>query len=62
LAHDGLRGDAEAVVWIWVITLLAVLFTLGSLAAYLLLSVQFSGWLAFSAQVFMGMVQLMLVF
>jgi hypothetical protein len=62
LAHGRFRGDAEAVAWIWVIALLALLFTLGSLATYLLLSVQFSGWLAFAAQVFMGMLQLMLVF
>jgi hypothetical protein len=61
-AQGGVRGDAEDVMWVWVIAAFALLFTTGSLASYLLLSVQFSGWLAFAAQVFMGMLQLMLVF
>ncbi|KAK0750001.1 hypothetical protein B0T18DRAFT_408022 [Schizothecium vesticola] len=62
LAHGRFHGDAEIRAWIWVIALFAFSFTIASLGAYLFISVQFSMWLAFAAQVFMGMVQLMLVF
>ena len=62
LEHARLNGDRESLVWTVVIAVLAVLCTCGSVAAYVFLSVQFSGWLAFAAQVFMSMVQLMLVF
>jgi len=62
LQYARLVGDTESLVWTWLIVALAVLCSCGSVAAYGLLSVQFSGWLAFAAQVFMSMVQLILVF
>ena len=62
LKHARVVGDTESLVWTWLIAVLAVLCTSGSVASYGLLSVQFSGWLAFAAQVFSSMVQLILVF
>lgn len=55
-------GDDDAVLLIWTIASLALSFTLGGLVAYVYISIQFSMWMTFAAQVFMGMVQLMLVY
>ena len=67
LFHRRRQGGSESseeatVIWIWIIAFLALSFTLGSLAAYVCISIQFSMWVTFAAQVFMGMVQLMLVY
>lgn len=67
LFHRRRQGGSESseeatVIWIWIIAFLALSFTLGSLAAYVYISIQFSMWVTFAAQVFMGMVQLMLVY
>jgi len=59
---DAENGDEGTVALIWAVAFLALSFTLGSLVAYVYLSIQFSMWMAFAAQVFMGMVQLMLVY